>query len=91
MIARPNITKASDVYLYPLQGVGGKTTPSTTTVAEPKPRFWTDATGRFRVKATLLEVSGEQVKLKREDGREISVPIDRLSPRDREFLKRQEK
>lgn len=80
------------VYLNPLKGVDAKPhTPPVTASDEPKPRFWTDATGRFRIKATLIEVRGEKVKLKREDGREITVPINRLSRRDQEFIRRQDK
>ena len=52
----------------------------------PLTRNWTDATGRFSVVAELLEVTPDAVRLKKEDGRVISVPIAQLSENDRHFV-----
>ncbi|GAB6188180.1 SHD1 domain-containing protein [Thermopirellula anaerolimosa] len=54
-------------------------------------RTWKDKTGKFSIRAELVESDGTTVKLKRADGKVISVPVDRLSDQDRQFLEAQEK
>jgi len=49
-------------------------------------RKWTDRTGKFSVQAALVEVRDEVVQLRRDDGKVISVPIDKLSDADQRFL-----
>ena len=55
----------------------------------PVMRTWTDASGGFSVEAELVAVVDGAVRLKRKDGSKISVPLDRLSAADREFLQPQ--
>ena len=38
-------------------------------------RTWADTTGKFTVEAELLGVTQDQIRLKRTDGTEISVPL----------------
>jgi hypothetical protein len=54
-------------------------------------RTWKDKSGKFSIRAELVESDGTTVKLKKEDGKVISVPVDRLSDQDRQFLESQEK
>lgn len=49
-------------------------------------RQWTDSTGRFQVKAKLIQQDGRQVVLKTSDGRTIKIPIDRLSQANQVYL-----
>lgn len=74
-----------------------KTKPAPTTTSDPfatpeeraaqeKPRTWSDASGKFKVEATFLRVEDGKVVLRRADGKEITVPVDRLSEPDREYL-----
>ena len=51
-------------------------------------RKWTDGTGTFRVNATLSEISesGDSVKLRLEDGKYATVPIERLSESDQRYV-----
>ncbi|MCC9603421.1 hypothetical protein LOC67_22970 [Stieleria sp. JC731] len=49
-------------------------------------RQWTDQTGKYRVEAELVAVRGKNVVLERADGRIVSLPINRLSNADQEFL-----
>ncbi len=49
-------------------------------------RTWSDATGRFKVTAKFVEVSGGNVRLEREDGTALSVPLARLSEADRKVV-----
>ena len=50
-------------------------------------RVWTDSTGRYTVEADLVSFDDETVVLKRADHELAAVPIDKLSEKDREFLK----
>ncbi len=49
-------------------------------------RTWSDASGKFKVRATLSQQTDSVVVLHTEDGRSVQVPIDRLSQADRDFL-----
>jgi hypothetical protein len=49
-------------------------------------RTWTDATGKFKVEASFVEIVEDKVKLKRADGREHLVPLAQLSVADKTFL-----
>ncbi len=58
-------------------------------VAEPvtaELRTWTDASGKHTTEAELISVDDGAVKLRRKDGKEITVPIDKLSAADRAFI-----
>lgn len=55
--------------------------------AEPELREWTDSTGQFRVRAVLLAIDDGQVRLRREDGREVFVPIEKLSDADVAYVR----
>ncbi|MEM6469637.1 MAG: SHD1 domain-containing protein [Planctomycetota bacterium] len=50
-------------------------------------RLWTDASGRFKVQAELLETNGEKVILQTPAGRRIEISRSRLSEADRAYLK----
>lgn len=54
--------------------------------AADEPRTWTDRSGQFEVVAKLLRVDGESVVLRRDDGKEITVPLAKLSDADRRFV-----
>jgi formylglycine-generating enzyme required for sulfatase activity len=53
-------------------------------------RTWTDATGKFSVTAELVEVRGDKVVLQRQNGKQITVPLAKLSAKDRQFLEKEE-
>lgn len=50
-------------------------------------RLWGDTTGKFQVRAVLIEQTKTAVRLHTADGREISVSIQRLSQGDQDYLK----
>ena len=50
-------------------------------------REWKDSTGNFKVEAELLEVRGNDVVLVWPDGKQIVVPIARLSDEDQKYLR----
>lgn len=49
---------------------------------DPKMRTWTDNTGNFSVQGVLTDYDNQQVQLKTEQGKAITVPFDRLSRKD---------
>jgi hypothetical protein len=54
-------------------------------------RTWRDTTGNFSLKAQFVELKGSDVRLLKEDGVTISVPLTRLSSPDQEFVRSQGK
>ena len=52
-----------------------------------EPRTWQDDTGLFSIEATLQQIVGNSVQLRRtDDGRVITLPIARLSEADRQHI-----
>ena len=49
-------------------------------------RIWVDATGRYSVEASFVRREGDWVILRRKDGGKSSMPFDRISSRDQEYL-----
>lgn len=54
----------------------------------PAVKTWTDNTGRYSVTAEFVDVRDGQVRLKKQDGSLISLPLERLSDGDREYVER---
>ena len=50
-------------------------------------RTWTDSTGNHTVEAEFVDLKDGKVRLKKEDGKTITIPIERLSEADQEFVK----
>ena len=55
--------------------------------ASAEVRTWNDSTGKFSVSAELVEVQGDTALLRRADGKELKVPLEKLCDADRAFLK----
>jgi hypothetical protein len=49
-------------------------------------RKWTSSDGRSTVEAELVAVTDGKVSLKKPDGVKVTIPLDRLSAADRQFL-----
>ncbi len=49
-------------------------------------RIWVDVNGQFSVEARIESVDDETVVLRRKDGHEVTVSIERLSEADKEYL-----
>ncbi len=49
-------------------------------------RVWTDASGKFHIRAKCIGVEGGIVKLEKPDGTVLNVPKDKLSEEDKLFL-----
>jgi hypothetical protein len=53
-------------------------------------RTWNDATGAFSLEAEFLGVEDGKVKLKKSDGKTVSVPLDKLSKEDQDYVAQQQ-
>ena len=49
-------------------------------------RKWTSSDGKFSVEAELVEAKDGNVRLKRQDGKVITVPVSKLSKADQDHL-----
>lgn len=58
-----------------------------TSLAVDDLRLWKSADGKFEVRASLVSKSSADAVLKKEDGKEIRVPLAQLSNEDRSYLK----
>jgi hypothetical protein len=72
--------------------------PPTQTPAQPTPseaetklesplRTWSDNTGGFKVEAEFVSFGSGKVRLRKADGSEIQVPLERLSEADVEYVR----
>jgi hypothetical protein len=55
-------------------------------IASAGPREWSTSDGKFKVEAQLIGFDGDLVRLKKSDGKEVTVAATRLSPADRAYL-----
>ena len=53
-----------------------------------KKRTWTDSTGKFKIEAEFVKLAAGSVTLKRNDGSEISLPLDLLAAPDQAIAKK---
>ena len=53
-------------------------------------RTWTDSTGRYTLDADLVAIGDTMVVVKRDDQELVEIPIEKLSDKDRKFLKSKE-
>ena len=51
------------------------------------PRTWKDITGQFTIQATLLSASDGKVVLIRDDKQQTTLPLERLSLADQQYVK----
>lgn len=65
--------------------------PAALTTAVAEVREWNDTSGKFSLRAELVDVDDDQVKLKRADGKVVNVVINRLSGTDQAYVRRQRK
>ncbi|NQT11263.1 MAG: tetratricopeptide repeat protein, partial [Planctomycetes bacterium] len=49
-------------------------------------REWSDSVGGFKVEAELVDLEKGEVRLLREDGKLLSIPLERLSVSDRKYV-----
>ncbi len=74
-ITRRNIQLAPDEVDQPAR-------PKSETLTPTGLRTWADATGRFKIEAEFVSLDAGKVSLKRNDGKIIVVPLEKLSSED---------
>ena len=79
-LAYPLLTLA--LWLAPVPSLGEE--PSTQPL-----RAWTDSTGKYTIRAEFVELKSGKVRLRKLDGKEVTIPIEKLSDEDRELLRQQ--
>jgi S1-C subfamily serine protease len=68
--------------------VSGNSTVAASTAKSSDFRTWSDKSGKYKLEAQLVAKVDDKVVLKRHDnGDIITLPIDKLSPADQDFLK----
>lgn len=55
---------------------------------DDKLRTWRDASGQFNIEAEFRGMSFGSVKLKKQDGKLINVPLEKLSDEDKKWIER---
>ena len=88
MFEPPDEEFPPDEEILPDEGMADAPAPRVD-AAEPESdmRTWSDATGKFRIEAELVELNGGVVTLKRKDGNEARIPVQKLSQADKDYLK----
>ena len=54
--------------------------------AESESRVWSDASGKFKIEAKLLEVKNGKAVLLKADGKKVEIPVNKLSPADQKHI-----
>ncbi len=57
------------------------------TLAKSQSRTWKDASGKFSIDAVLVTKAATTITLKKEDGKEVTLPITKLSKEDQAWIK----
>lgn len=84
----PKLMAAMKLLAAKESGASATTTSAASAGEAQKLRTWADKSGKYKIEATYVGVDGDNVVLKRKkDGREIKVPIVRLSPADQDAVK----
>jgi hypothetical protein len=88
VVARFPGSPAAEIAQAKLTELGAELAAPSKATANPATalRTWTDTTGKFNVEAEFVSIVGDKVQLKKKDGSVLSVPLDKLSKEDREFL-----
>ncbi len=56
-------------------------------VAKTSPRTWRDATGKFSIEATYVTKTGTSITLRKQDGKEVTLEMSKLSKEDLQWIK----
>lgn len=72
-----------------LGAIASLTVPLSLSADDSKVRNWKDKSGKFEIKATLVQEKNGVVTLKQEDGEEMEIDLDQLSTLDQNFIRSQ--
>lgn len=86
----PSIVTSSATKSSATKSSTTKTSPKPTTKPTPDFRKWTSADGKFSVEAKFVKLDGNNIVLLRKDnGKEIKVPLNKLSASDQAHARQQ--
>ena len=96
---QPFVTESRDLIVYSVDNSRGKVQNVVTDSSEekkapprePEYRIWQDASGKFKIKAEYVSYGVGKVKLRKEDGSEITVSVDKLSEEDQKWIEERKK
>ena len=54
--------------------------------AKPVQRTWISADGRFMVAAEFVAAAGDKIKLKKQAGGQVEIPLAKLGKADQEYV-----
>jgi hypothetical protein len=63
----------------------GTAAAGTTGSGPKKKRIWSDKSGKFKIEASFVEITGGKLRLKKDDGSEVAVALEKLSEADQEI------
>jgi outer membrane protein assembly factor BamB len=86
MFASPNQSWLPLIAAVLFAAVAGRSGPAAAKPAAQQLRTWTDNSGVHKIRAALVSIDEGQVQLKKGDGTVITVPVDRLSEADQQWL-----
>lgn len=66
----------------------GSSTTSSPIEVKSEMRSWTDKTGRFKIEATFVGEENGAVKLLRKDGKQATIPLNKLSDSDQAYIRK---
>jgi hypothetical protein len=81
MIDRPVLTRAA------ASGVQTTESPPSEKSQRPALRTWTDASGQHHIEASFAGMDAGQIKLRKADGTVISIPLEKLSEVDQQWVR----
>ena len=70
----------------PANAVAAASSTPAVSSGDKKLRVWVDSTGSFKIEAEFVEKTDAGVKLRRPDGREVTLPLDKLSVDDQNHV-----
>jgi len=82
----PNTEAATAAARMLITGMSAKSTEAVATSTGDSLRDWTDSTGKHTIRARLVGANGEQIRLKRPNGKVVSVPISKLDQAAQQYL-----
>ncbi len=60
--------------------------PSGATASFGKKRLWSDKSAKFKVDAKLIDATSKTIKLEKDDGKVITIPLEKMSEPDQAFV-----
>jgi SLA1 Homology Domain 1 (SHD1) protein len=90
LVVKPFDPETIKPYLDPRSVVPGEEKVKPKPLSKPAPKAfstWTDSTGKFTIEARFLGFTNAKVTLEKKDGTKVTLPIERLSKENQEWVR----